>query len=38
MKLLLPKSDFCLKELFENEVVRTHFIGDVLGIPLKNIR
>lgn len=38
MKLLLPKSDFCLKELFENEIVRTHFISDVLGIPLKDIR
>lgn len=38
MKLLLPKSDFCLKELFENEIIRTHFISDVLGIPLKDIR
>ena len=23
MKLLLPKSDFCLKELFENEIIWT---------------
>lgn len=38
MKLLLPKSDFCLKELFENEIIRTHFISDVLGIPLKDIQ
>lgn len=38
MKLLLLKSDFCLKELFENEIVRAHFISDVLGIPLKDIR
>ncbi len=38
MKLLLPKSDFCLKELFDNETIRTHFVSDVLGIPHKDIR
>ncbi|MGN0151662.1 MAG: PD-(D/E)XK nuclease family transposase [Wujia sp.] len=38
MKLLLPKSDFCLKELFENEIIRTYFVSDVLGIPLEEIR
>ncbi len=35
---LPPKSDVAFKELMRNEKVRRHFISDVLGIPLKEIR
>lgn len=43
MKLIPLKYDFCIKEVTpifgaENETVRTHFISDVLAIPLKDIR
>lgn len=38
MDILQPKSDFCFKELFENQKIRTYFVSDVLGIPLDNIR
>lgn len=38
MKILQPKNDFCIKELFENETVRTYFVSDILGIPLSEIR
>ena len=38
MKIVSPKSDFCLKELLSNTVVLRHFISDVLGIPTEQIR
>lgn len=38
MKIIPLKYDFCVKEVMENETVRTHFISDVLGIPLKDIK
>jgi len=38
MKIIPLKYDFCAKEVMENEIVRKHFISDVLGIPLKDIR
>lgn len=34
MKVIPLKYDFCIKEIMENEIVRKHFISDVLGIPL----
>ena len=34
MKITSLKYDFCIKEIMENEIVRKHFISDVLGIPL----
>lgn len=37
-KFLPPKSDVAFKELMRNEKVRRHFISDVLGIPLDEIR
>ena len=33
MKIVPLKYDFCIKEIMENEIVRTHFISDVLDIP-----
>ena len=38
MKITLLKYDFCIKEVMENEIVRKHFISDVLGIPLTDIK
>lgn len=38
MKLIPLKYDFCIKEVMENETVRKHFISDVLGIALKDIK
>lgn len=38
MKLIPLKYDFCIKEVMENETVRTHFISDVLAIPLEDIK
>ena len=38
MEIILPKTDFCAKELFANEIIRKYFISDVIGIPLKDIR
>ncbi|MCM1539938.1 MAG: Rpn family recombination-promoting nuclease/putative transposase [Blautia sp.] len=32
------KYDFCFKQVMLNEVVRKHFISDVLGIPVERIR
>ena len=37
-KFISLKYDFTFKELFTNETVRKHFISDVLGIPLEEIR
>lgn len=37
-KFLPPKSDVAFKELMRSEKVRRHFISDVLGIPLEEIR
>lgn len=37
-KFLPPKSDVAFKELMRNEIVRRHFISQVLGIPLEEIR
>lgn len=38
MKLIPLKYDFCIKEIMDNEIVRKHFISDVLEIPLKDIK
>ena len=38
MKIISPKYDYCAKELFRNEVVRNHFLSDVLEIPMEEIR
>ena len=38
MKIISPKYDYCMKELFRNEIVRRHFLSDVLDIPLDTIR
>ena len=38
MKIISPKYDYCMKELFRNEAVRRHFLSDVLDIPLETIR
>ena len=38
MKITSLKYDFCIKEIMENEIVRKHFIIDVLGIPLADIK
>ena len=38
MEIISLKYDFCAKEVMENEIVRKHFISDVLGIPLEDIR
>lgn len=32
------KHDYVFKEVFRNETVRRHFVSDVLGIPLEEIR
>lgn len=32
------KHDYAFKEVFRNETVRRHFVSDVLGIPLDEIR
>lgn len=37
-KFLPPKSDVAFKELMRNKMVCGHFISDVLGIPLEEIR
>ena len=37
-KFVSLKDDFSFKYLFLNETVRLHFISDVLGIPLEEIR
>ena len=38
MKVIPLKYDFCAKEVFDNEIVRKHFLSDVLGIPLESIK
>lgn len=38
MKIISPKYDYCAKELFRNEVVRNHFLSDILEIPVEEIR
>lgn len=38
MKVISLKYDFCIKEVMENEIVRRHFISDVLHIPLRDIK
>lgn len=38
MEIVSLKNDFCIKEVMENEAVRKHFISDVLGIPLMDIK
>ena len=37
-KIVSLKFDFSFKHLFLNEEVRRHFISDILGIPLEEIR
>ena len=38
MKIFLPVTDFCAKELFANEIIRKYFISDITGIPISQIR
>ena len=38
MKIISPKYDYCMKELFRNEIVRKAFLSDILGIPEEEIR
>ncbi|MCD7921075.1 MAG: Rpn family recombination-promoting nuclease/putative transposase [Clostridiales bacterium] len=38
MGIISPKYDYCMKELFSNEVIRRHFISEVTGIPVGDIR
>lgn len=38
MKIVPLKYDFCIKEIMVNEIVRKHFISDVLNIPLEDIK
>ena len=38
MRIISPKCDFCMKELFENETIRKYFISDVLGLPVEEIK
>lgn len=38
MGIISPKYDYCMKELFSNEVIRRHFISEVTGIPIEDIR
>ena len=38
MQIISPKTDFCAKELFSHETIRKHFISDVTGIRLEDIR
>ncbi|MDE7206825.1 MAG: Rpn family recombination-promoting nuclease/putative transposase [Lachnospiraceae bacterium] len=38
MKLIPLKYDFCIKEVMDNEIVRKHFISDVLEILIENIK
>ena len=35
MYLISLKYDFCIKKVMENEIVRKHFISDMLKIPLE---
>ena len=37
MKIIVPVTDFCAKELFANEIIRKQFISDVTGIPMPEI-
>ena len=37
MKIIVPITDFCAKELFANELIRKQFISDVTGIPMAEI-
>ena len=38
MEIISPKTDFCAKELFANEIIRKYFISDVIGIRVEDIR
>lgn len=38
VKMLTPKMDFCVKELFRNETVLKCFLSDILSIELKDIK
>ena len=38
MRIISPKCDFCMKELFENETIRKYFISDVLDLPIEEIK
>ena len=38
MMFIPPKSDVCMKELFQNETVLKYFISAVLAIPPEEIR
>ena len=33
--IISPKWDYCMKELFRNEVIRKYFISVVLNIPVE---
>lgn len=36
--IISPKYDAFFKEIFRNETIRRYFVGDILGIPQKDIR
>lgn len=36
--IISPKYDAFFKEMFRNETIRRYFVGDILGIPQKDIR
>lgn len=38
MQIISPKTDFCAKELFSHEIIRKHFISDVTGIPIEDMK
>ena len=38
MQIVSLKLDYCFKDVFANETVRKHFISDMLGIPVEEIR
>ena len=38
MKIISPKLDFCMKELFRHELILKHFLSDVLDIPVEEIK
>lgn len=36
--IISPKYDVFFKEMFRNETIRRYFVGDILGIPQRDIR
>ncbi len=38
MKIVSPKLDYCMKELFRNELILKYFLCDTLNIPAESIK